>query len=472
MSDLYGGMGNNLNMNSGNGMNDDQKKKIMIIAGVAVIGVIIIAMIVVVIISSINNQKNNLYIDGSLVSKLNSNIFYMGDDRIPYVCVEKLAPLLSYEFYNGEYGTNNEDRTHCYVRNEYEIAVLEMDSDAVYKMLLSEDSSTYDYYKMSYKVKRINDLLYISLPTMQKVFNVKYSYDTEKNSLVIQTLPALFQKYNTIAKNAGYYSLSEDFSNQKALIQDMMVVLTKERQLGVLSTTNNSVIISPRYSSLTYSEGMQEFIVQQNGQYGVLVINSQGTPDVKVGLEYSTLKLIDNNIGLYLAGNGSKYGVLNKTGKVLINIEYDKVGIENPKLFPSDNLKNGYVLYDYCIPVKLGNSWELYNINGERVRGDIYCFGSVASTSQTSQNVLLIPASEGIEGIVVGSKNVMNRVRYGIIDINGMYRVPPSYDSIYKTTSGGTTEYYMLFGNNIMEVSDLLKDDVLDGGNSGPIQIN
>lgn len=472
MSDLYGGMGNNLNMNNG-GMDSEKKKKIMIIGGAGVIGVIVIMMIIIAIISSVNNQKNNLYIDGALASKLNSNIFYMGDDNVQYVCVEKIAPLLSYEFYNGEYGTASEDRTHCYVKNEYEIAQLEMDSTDVYKTLVSDETSTYDYYRMSYKVKRINDLLYISLPTMQKVFNVKYTYNSDKNSLTIQTLPYLFNKYNTVAKNAGYYSLSEDFSNQKALIQDMMVVLTKERMVGVISTKDNSSIIGTKYNSLTYSEGMQEFIVQQNGQYGILYGNTQGTSDVvKVGLEYNSLKLIDNSIGLYLVSNGNKYGVLDKNGKVLINLEYDKIGIENPKLFPTDNLKNGYVLYDYCIPAKQGDEWTLFNINGEIKRSHIYSFGCVASSSQTSQNVLLIPASEGVEGIVIAEKDVINRVKYGIIDVNGMPRVPTTFDSIYKTVSGGKTEYYMLFGNNVISVRDRLKDDVSSGGNSGPIQIN
>ena len=472
MSDLYGGMGNNLNMNN-NGMNDDKKKKMMIIGGAAVIGVIVIIMIVVAIISSINSQKNNIYVDGSLVSKMNSNIFYVGDDNVPYVSVERIAPLLSYQFFNGEYGTASEDRTFCYVSNEFEVAQLEMDSNDLYKTLVNDDSSTYDYYRMSYKVKRINDSLYISLPTMQKVFNVKYSYDTDKNSLTIQTLPALYEKYNTVAKNKGYYELSEDFSNQKALIQDMMVVVTKERMMGVISTKDNSSILGTKYNTLTYSEGMQEFIGQQNGQYGILYANSQNGSDVvKVGLEYSSLKLIDNKIGLYLVSDGSKYGVLDKNGRILINLEYDRIGIENPKLFPTDNLRNGYVLYDYCIPAKQGDEWVMFNINGEIKHTGIYGFGCVASSSQTSQNVLLIPASEGVEGIVIAEKDVINRVRYGIIDVNGMPRVPTTFDSIYKTISGGQTTYNMLFGNTVIPVKDRLTDNVSSGGSSGPVQIN
>lgn len=454
-------------------MNEDKKKKIMIIGGAAVIGVIVIMMIVVAIISSINNQKNNLYIDG-VGSKLNTSILYIGENNVPYVCVEKIAPKLAYEFYNGEYGTGSEDKTHCYVKNSNEIALLEMDSNLVYKTLTSDESSTFDTYKMSYKVQRTNDMLYISLPTMQKVFNVKYTYNAEKNSLSISTLPALYQKYNTQVKNDNYYGVSEDFSNQKALVEDMVVVITKDKKMGVISTKDKSSIIGTKYPNITYSEGMGEFIAQQNNKYGVLVASSQSEATVKVAFEYDSLKLIDNSIGLYLVENNRKYGVLDKTGKILINLEYDKIGIENPKLFPTDNIKNSYVLYDNCIPVKQGDKWGMFDVTGKNLFGKIekYGFGCIASTSQTSQNVLLIPASEGMEGIVVSTKTETNKIKYGIVDTNGVYRTSDRFDSIYKVTSGGQTDYNMLFGNTIYTVRELVKENSQQSSGGGSVQID
>lgn len=471
MSDLYGGMNTNYNMNNNNNkMGEDQKKKLLIIGGGAIVGIIIIMMIVVGIISSINNQKNNLYIDG-VATKLNSTIFYLDSNNVPYVCVEKMAPKLGYEFFNGEYNTGSEDKTYCYVKNSNELATLQMDSNVVYKSLI--DDTNFDAYKMSYKTIRVNDMLYISLPTMQKVFNVKYRYETDKNSLIISTLPALYQKYNTQVKNANYYEASSDFSNQKALLEDMIVVATKDRQMGVVSTNDMSTIIGTKYPNLTYCEGMGEFIAEQNGMYGVLVVSAQKEATVKVGFQYSSLKLIDNSIGLYLVGDSNKYGVLNRDGKILINLEYDKIGIENPKLFPTDNIKNSYVLYDYCIPVKQGEYWSMFNVEGKKFKNqDIYCFGSVYSTSQTSQNVLLIPQSEGMEGIVAGKKDYANKIKYGVLDINGNWVIPNSFSSIFKTVSGGETKYNMLFGNNIMSVSDSLRDKASKGSDSGTIQID
>lgn len=472
MSDLYGGMNTNYNMNNNNNnkMGEEQKKKILIIGLGAVIGVIVIMMIVIAIISSINNQKNNLYIDG-VGTKLDSTIFLVDSNNVPYICVEKMAPKLGYEFYNGEYNTGSEDKSHCYVKNSNELVTLEMDSNLVYKTLTSD--TNFDTYKMSYKTIRVNDMLYISLPTMQKVFNVKYRYETDKNSLIISTLPALYQKYNTQVKNANYYEASADFSNQKALLEDMIVVITKDRQMGVVSTTNMSTIIGTKYPNLTYSEGMGEFIAEQNSKYGVLVVSAQKDASVKVGFEYTSLKLIDNSIGLYLVEDNNKYGVLNKDGKIIINLEYDKIGIENPKLFPTDDIKNSYVLHNYCIPAKQGEYWTMFNVNGEKFKSsDIYCFGSVFSTSQTSQNVLLIPKSQGIEGIVAGKKNSVNKIKYGIIDINGNWIIPNSFDSIYKTTSGGETTYYMLFGNTVMSVKERLTENISKRTDTGNVQID
>jgi len=350
--------------------------------------------------------------------------------------------------------------------------LLEMDSNVVYKMLTSDTSSTFDMYKMSYKVKRTGDMLYVSLPTMQKIFNVKYNYDAENNCLTINTLPMLYKHYNALVKEAGYYEMSGDFSNQKALIQNMIVVISKQQQVGVISTIDNSTLIGTKYNNMTFSEGMGEFIVQQNNKFGVLTVKPKEEAQVKIGFEYDSLKLIDNNIGLYLAQNFSKYGVLDKVGKVIINLEYDRIGIENPGLFQTDNIRNSYILYNNCIPVKQYDQWFMFNIFGELKCEGLYGFGCVPSTNQTAQNLLLIPASEGVEGIVVYTKDAQNSMRYGVIDVNGIFRIPDSFQSIYKTVSAGKTSYYTLFDNQVVPVSERLQksSNSSSGSVSAPIQ--
>jgi len=193
---------------------------------------------------------------------------------------------------------------------------------------------------------------------------------------------------------------------------------------------------------------------------------------VRIRLEYDCLKLIDNNIGLYLAQNFSKYGVLDKVGKVIINLEYDRIGIENPGLFQTDNIRNSYILYNNCIPVKQYDQWFMFNIFGELKCEGLYGFGCVPSTNQTAQNLLLIPASEGVEGIVVYTKDAQNSMRYGVIDVNGIFRIPDSFQSIYKTVSAGKTSYYTLFDNQVVPVSERLQksSNSSSGSVSAPIQ--
>ena len=473
MSDLYG---NNYGMNNNmNSPEDEKKKKMIIIGGAATIGVLVIIIIVIVLISSMNDQKNNLYIDGKL-TKLNSTLLHIDANNVPYLCIEKIAPKLAYEFYNGEYGTGSEDKSSCYVQNEYEIALLEFDSNLVYKTLRKDNSSTFDTYKMSYKVKRINDMLYISLPTMQKVFNVKYNYNQEKNNITINTLPALYQKYNSAVKNAGYHEMAKDFPNQKALVNDMIVVVSNNKQYGVIKTTdikdpNKSTIIGAKYPNITYCEGMGEFIVKQNNKYGVLNIDEQRKANVKIGFEYDELKLIDNGLGLYLVKNMDRYGVLESTGRILINLEYDAIGIENSKLFVTDNLKNPYVLYNNCIPVKQGEKWGLFNVKGNMIFPiSISGFGCIASTGDVSKNVLLIPETQGMEGIVFATKNFANKTRYGILNTEGTIRIPNSFDSIFKRIINGETEYVLSFQGSELDLKDKLKD-VTAGSNSGAVEI-
>ena len=473
MSNLYGG--NNLNMNGmGNSEpgNIDKRNKILLYGGIAAVGIIILLFIIVAVMSSMENQKNNLSID-SKITKINKDIFIIDENNVPYVSVEKITPLLGYEFYSGEYGNGNEDKSFCYVKNSQEVAILEMDSNILYKSLLSGIDKTFDYYEMSYPVVRINNSLFISLPTMQKAFNVKYRYNTENNNLIINTLPKLVARYDSEVKAKNYDKLATDFSNQKALIYDMAVVRNKDGNMGVLSTLDYSTIIGTKYPELLFSEGMNEFIAESNGKIGVLkIVNNE--IKVKLGFNFDDMSLIDNNLGLYLVQSNGLYGVLDKSGKIIIDIEYDKIGLDNVNLFPTDNVRNQYVLYDNCIPVNLDKKWGMFDIKGKKLLNVSYHgFGSIASTStnQSGQNVLLIPDTEGVEGIVVSLKNSANQVKYGVIDNGGIFRVAPSFNSIYKKTTGGETEYYMLFGTTIMKVEDKLRNEA-STGNNGTVQID
>ena len=453
---------------------DKDKKKLLIYGLIGVALVIAVLIITLFVIQYINGQKQNIIIDG-VSRKYSDNLIFIDDVGNPYVCVETLTPLLGqyknggYNFYNGERGKGTEDRTKCYVENPFEVATISMNSNKIYKALLT-DTTMYDTYTITNNVRRINDKLYISLEGMQIMFNVKYSYDNEKQNLYINTLPYLANKAATTAKSLGYTNMSEDFSNRKALVNNMIVIQQNQNAYGVIDFQGNQ-LIGPKYQKIQYAESGREFIATSAGKVGVLTNDGY----TKIPINYEELKIIDNEIGLYLVKLNSKYGILDKNGNILIYLDFDKIGIENMDLFPNDDIKNPYILYDNCIPVCQNGKWGMYDITGKLLADIQYSgFGCISSTQResASQNVLLIPSSEGLEGIVVSKENYANQKRYGILNTNGKAVTSIGFNRVYAETSSGTANYYMEFGSTIYTVKDRLSlnNSEVNGG-GGTVQI-
>lgn len=455
-------------------MEDEKKKKIIIISLIGVGALVAILIAILLIVSYMNGQKNNIIIDG-ISRKMGNTIVYIDDTGNPFICVENLTPLLGtykdggYNFYNGEKDKGTEDRTKCYVENKYEVATISMDSNRIYKALL-EDTSMYDSYSITNPVKRFNDKLYISLEGMQIMFNLKYKYDSEKNILIINTLPYLVKQSNAIAAQMGYTSLAEEFTNQKALVYDMLVVLKDRKHYGVLAK-DGTVKIGAKYEKIEFAESGREFIVTADKKLGVLTSEA----NTKIPMSYDELKIIDNEIGLYLVKSGSKYGVLDRNGNTLIYLDYEYIGIQNVKQFPSNDIKNPYILYDNCIPVCKGGKWGMFDVNGKELLSPQYSgFGCISSTQKNAlgQNVLLIPASEGQEGIVVSKVNYANATKYGIVNTQGKLITSTGFNKIYMEISSGTADYYMVFGTTITRVRDRINTENSEVNNNGTVQIN
>ena len=73
-----------------------------------------------------------------------------------YVPVKKIANYLGYKAYNGEYQAKSEEPNQCYVISDNEVANLSLNSERIYKLDLEEESSDYQYYDISEKVKAID----------------------------------------------------------------------------------------------------------------------------------------------------------------------------------------------------------------------------------------------------------------------------------------------------------------------------
>lgn len=449
-------------------MGDPEKTKKIILFAIA--GIVIFAVILVIILSitsSASAAKNNLVLDGT-TSKLDTTILTNDESGNLYFSIERIAPILSYEFYNGEYGKATEDRTKCYVKNANELVSFDMDSNNIYKLLLTNADSLYEKYTLTLPIKRINDKLYVSLQGMQRAFNVSAAYDAEKNVLTINTLPYLYAGYNTQVKELGYTSLAEEFVNQKAILSGLLVVVKDREYYGVISTTGETVI-GTKYKKIEFMENTTEFLVQNNGKYGILTKDAVA----KVDTTYDELKVIDSDTGLYLAKSNEKYGVLKRDGNVLLYLQYDYIGVKDIASFPNDNIKNPYILFDSAIPVNKDGKWGFYGLDGSTIMEPkrITTLGCISTTNRNEahQNLLIIPASEGAEGIVVGTTSSTNKTTYGIYSLqHKRYLTPTTFSRIYRDVVNGDVSYYMIFSGQISSVKSRISSNIssIGEGNS------
>ena len=187
-----------------------------------------------------------------------------------------------------------------------------------------------------------------------------------------------------------------------------------------------------KYTNIEFIEGSQEFIVT-TPEKKVGLITKDG--DTRVSPQYDALKQIDKDRNLYLATNNKKSGVIERNGKILIYLEYDQIGV-NKTQFPSNDIKNKYILFNNAIPVMRDKKWGLFDIDGKEILPvDYDSMGCVVRTSsdRSLNNILVIPE---IEGIVIGkeftTENNNKTMYYGVVSSTGQILIPTGLDTIYS----------------------------------------
>ena len=228
-----------------------------------------------------------------------------------------------------------------------------------------------------------------------------------------------------------------------------MFVVKKDNGVGVINTEMKEVGV-PKYTKIEFVESTKEFFVTAQNKVGILLSN--GT--TKISPQYDEIKVLDRNSGLYVIKTSNKYGVIDNSGSNIIYPEYEQIGI-NTTQFPNDNLENQYLLYDNAIPVKYLNKWGLFDKSGQKILDTVY--DSLGCTNTTIEgkvttNVLLIP---NYEAIVVGRDKL-----YGVVNSLGQELIPCALSSIYTTLKSGVEDYYMIYGEQTLDVIDYLDQNV------------
>lgn len=434
-------------------------KKWMKIIGIILVLLFFICIGLVVFMYYWNATQLKITIDGKANTNL-KDILFIQEDKI-YVPIRSFAQFVGYESYSGDYKQYAEDETKCYIKSINEIASFTMNSDKIYKLL--SNSSDYEYFTINEPVKMINGVLYTTMEGAERAFNITFDYNKEKNQITIYTLPYLVTYYSAQIKNSAIAGDGVNFSNQKAILDNRIIVKNTEGYYGVTDLAGNE-ILGTKYTSIKYIESTKEFVVTTaEGKMGIMSYNAT----TKISPDYDKIKQIDKDAGLYLVTNNNKQGVINNSGSIIVYIEYDQIGIDANR-FSSNNIKNQYLLYDNCIPVKKDNLWGIFDKNGRQILPieyeDLGCSaGAGSSTTQATNNILLLP---DYKGIVVKKDSL-----YGMKDFEGNELLPIALKTIYSTTSAGKETYYMVYNDQVMNVITYIQTYVKPNTNQ-PNDIN
>ncbi len=421
----------------------DNSKKMtkMILAIMAILVLIIIGIFCAIMYIKQNTLR--LYINGVENEKVKSMMVIEEDETI-YFPIRDIATYLGYESYSGEFTEKSEEASKCYIQSEDEITNFSLNSNKMYKLLMSDKNGNYDYFYSSKPVKAINGKLYAPIDAIETAFNISFGY-TSKNTINIYTTQYLIESYSTRILDYGYDEISEVFTNKKAVLNNMLVVTKNQGKNYAVIDVKGNVIIEPKYDYIEYLPNSGDFLVESNKKVGII----SAKKETKVQILYNNLELIDKDVGLYVARIDQKYGVIDSKGNIVIHIEYDEIGIDNT-LFEKNDIKNKYLLDNGMIPVKKDNLWGAFNKNGNKILDIKYdSLGYVASNNKNAMNLLIIPEYN----VLVACQNK----KYTLINSVGKELCYPVLDDVYMTISLGEKHYYMNYGENIeISVIDFL----------------
>ena len=419
------------------------KRIILVVIIILVLAIIGIAITMVYL----DKAKLRVYVDGKINDEVKDLLVIQEDGKI-YIPIKEIAPYIGYESYNGDYRDKSEDKSRCYIQCEDEVANFTLNSNKIYKLSTKSKSNTgedYDYFYADEPIKAMNGILYTDTVGFEEAFNTVFNYDRNNNRIQIYTMPYLIQSYTNSVLDYGYSKIDDDFENQKAILESMLIVQRDgSGTIGVINCDTGEVLIEPKYDDIEYLQDTNDFLVTSNKKVGIL----SNAGELKVQLLYDSLELMDSDSGLYLAERDGKYGVIDTNGSIKIHLEYDEIGVDITR-FTNNDIKNKFILADNLIPVKKDKLWGFFDKTGKQLVDFKYeSFGYIASNNRDAMNLLVIPEYN----MIVAKRDG----KYALVNSEGEETVPNILDDAYMTISSGVTYYYMTYNDKRYDIEDYL----------------
>lgn len=424
-----------------------KKSRTPMIIGISITILLIITVLLIYLIIYLRSTVTTITLDGVSTPDL-EEIFYIQTSENGselYIPIRRIAKFFEYEDYRGDYKYKSEDPSKCYVKNEYETAMFTLDSNTVIK---TRGDSDYEYVNIDQEVFEMNGELYTTIDGIKQAFNVEFLYDPEAKKIEIYTMDYLVQLYAT---NLGLTDYNVEFTDKKAIFENMLVV-QQNGAYGVVNATTGESILETKYESIKYLPTTTDFLVRNNGKYGIL---AKDTTE-KVKFIYDEIKIMDNENELYLVRQNGLYGVVDTSGNIIIEPEYQQIGINNVDSFAENGIENQYVLLNKVIPIRNEEGlWALFSIDGEPITEfEFSTLGCTTSNVTNSYPLLVIPS---YEIIVVGNEENF----YNLITTSGQMMVPTFVlDSVYMRTEAetGVNTFYMTFNGQTQNIEERLSE--------------
>ena len=197
----------------------------------------------------------------------------------------------------------------------------------------------------------------------------------------------------------------------------------------------------------------------------------------KKGREYEIEKISVENYAYFILRQDGKYGVINKTGDIVIHPEYKNVIIPNPQ-------KAVFICYDE------NKNTKVFNQNNEQIFSEYtqiepIRLKNIASDLMYEKNLLIYhqdeklgiinlegeviadPIYESIEGLPYKEGELLVKLdgKYGVINNKGNYLVDPEYDQI-------TVDNYTTQEDGYKRAGYIVSNTTEDGYRYGYVDIN
>lgn len=455
-----------------------KKKERTILLSIVICVILMIATLFgIAYFTKADNAKFKVFIDGKQ-AKITNN-FLLEQNGVRYVSIEELASILGYTYSvgNDKVATNTDE---CYIQTAYIRTSFTNNSKKFEKALLADAFDTAltmtntevtqfsnasvkkEIYNTNNPVLKYNEKLYLPLEDISKAIDVSVE-NKEPQRLRIYNLNAL---YISLMQNKSYagYAISESYAVARSLANGILIYNTQSKW-GAIDIYANKTILNPAYDTISYCANINKFIVNTNGEF--TLYDTAGNL-ITENAKYDILEIMDQELELFLIQADNQYGVINGKGDIVVFPEYDQIGINDPTMYKNIEISNGKVLLGNMIPVKRNGKWGAFDIYGNPILPVSYATlgynlvrnagsSNIASTAtNTENNLLIIPESAGLEGVVIGQE-FGGTVSYGVVNKYGTFLIPCGCGKIYYKRENGKDTYILYYSNQDINYSEYVK---------------